>query len=352
LSKQHCCGLRLLPGELLMAELTPRDDVRKAASEILKRVDQLIRAGEIDHSIREIIHAKEIDPANVYVRAYEERLAFLKEEHEKNAEREKTKKEAERAAREKDEELRKRQEEERTKQEEERKKHLEEQNCLERERMQQQEQSPIPQEIPRVRESAPAGREPLADGTPEHVYMKAFKKAWSEGKITVQRALSLEQLGKELGITPERQLGLEKQLHAEPRAEHQPTTILIIDDDESMLSVFTSMLTEHGYEVIALTTSDDAYALLKKWKPGLILCDVNLETSTMGGFSFYEKIRKFEHLHQVPFIFLTGLSDEILIRTGKELGADDYLTKPISEQNLVAAIKGKIKRFRELKGTT
>jgi CheY-like chemotaxis protein len=109
------------------------------------------------------------------------------------------------------------------------------------------------------------------------------------------------------------------------------------------------MLADHGYEVTALTTSDEAYTLLKQWKPGLILCDVNLETSTMGGFSFYEKIRQLEHLQQVPFMFLTGLSDDVLIRTGKELGVDDYLTKPISEENLVAAIKGKLKRFGEMR---
>jgi CheY-like chemotaxis protein len=326
-----------------MTQLTPRDDVRKAASEILKRVDQLIRAGEIDHSIREIIHAKEIDPANVYVRAYEERLAYLKEEHEKNAEREKTRHETERVAREKDEALRQRQEEERKRQ-------IEEQHRLEQERRQEQERIPAPQATPRSQNVQPVERAPVVENTPEHVYIKAFKKAWSEGKVTAQRATSLEQLGKELGISAERQHQLEKDLYAEPRADSQPTTILIIDDDESLLSAFAGMLTGHGYEVVALTTSDEAYTLLKKWKPELIVCDVNLETSTMGGFSFYEKIRLLEHLRQVPFIFLTGLSDEVLIRTGKELGVDDYLTKPISEQNLVAAIKGKIKRFRELKG--
>lgn len=63
-----------------MTQLTPRDDVRKAASEILKRVDQLIKAGEIDHSIREIIRAKEIDPANVYVHAPQSRTGLTSHE--------------------------------------------------------------------------------------------------------------------------------------------------------------------------------------------------------------------------------------------------------------------------------
>ena len=339
-----------------MAQITPRDDVRKAASEILRRVDQLIKAGEIDHSIREIIRAKEIDPANVYVRAYEERLAFLKEEHEKNAERERTRKEAEQAARERDAELTKQQETERTKQlkaqkhlDDERRKQLKAQNHADDERRQQVDRAKTVQERTQDEEVKKAEPELLGGNPEENVYVKAFKKTWTSGNITPQRAIALEQLGKELGISHERQLQLEMRLHDESQHESQPShTILIIDDDEDMLQLFVRMLADHGYEVTALTTSDDAYTLLKKWKPGLILCDVNLETSTMGGFSFYERIRQLEHLRQVPFIFLTGLSDEVLIRTGKELGVDDYLTKPISEQNLVAAIKGKLKRFSEL----
>ncbi len=324
-----------------MPQLTPRDDVRKAASEILKRVDQLIKAGEIDHAIREIIHAKEIDPSNVYVHAYEERLAFLKEEHEKNAARETTRKEVQHAAQKRDDELRARTEE--VKQVEAKKVSENVQERLEPHIVVREETTV--REEQKLDESGIVGTSPQ-----ESIYVKAFRKMWSSAAITPQHAVALEQLGKELGISPERQLQLEHRLHQNPQPDSRPANILVIDDDEKMLSLIAQMLSYHGYEVTALQTSDEAYTLLKKWKPGLILCDVNLETSTMGGFSFYEKIRHFEHLKDVPFLFLTGLSDEILVRTGKELGVDDYLTKPISEQSLVATIKGKLKRFSELKG--
>jgi CheY-like chemotaxis protein len=325
-----------------MAQLTPRDDVRKAAGEILRRVDQLIKAGEIDHSIREIIRAKEIDPANVYIHAYEERLAYLKEEHEKNAEQEKTRKEAERAARERDEELRRRGEEEQKRQ-------SEEQKHMEDDHRRQEEVANVDRTLPRHEEGLRLEPGKQEDNPQESVYIKAFKKTWSVGNHTAQQAIALELLGKELGISPERQLQLETRLHEEIHEPLGPSSILVIDDDAEMLLVIARMLKNHGFDVTALTTSDEGYTLVKKWKPGLILCDVNLETSTMGGFSFYEKIRKLDHLREVPFIFLTGLSDEILIRTGKEMGVDDYLTKPISEQNLVATIKGKLKRFSHLR---
>ncbi len=330
---------------MLMPQLTARDDAKKATSEILRRVDQLIKAGEIDHSIREIINAKEIDPTNVYVRAYEERLAFLKEEHEKNAEKERTRKDAERAARERDGERRRQQEEEQ-------KRRIEEQKRVELERRQQIERANADRERAQIQATQRTELAQQKEDSRESIYIKAFKKAWSAGNITPHRTLELEQLGKELGISPERQLQLETRLHAEIHEKSAPDTILVIDDDEQMLTVIAGMLTNHGFEVTALPTSDEAYSLLKKWKPGLILCDVNLETSTMGGFSFYEKIRQYEHLCDIPFIFLTGLSDEVLIRTGKELGVDDYLTKPISEQNLVAIIKGKLKRFKDLRGNS
>lgn len=325
-----------------MTQLTPRDDVRKAASEILKRVDHLIRAGEIDNSMREIIRAKEIDPSNVYVRAYEERLSFLKEQHEKNVEQEKTRKEAERAARERDEE-RRRQQEEQTKR-------AEEQDRLALERKQALDRLAAERERSQGEEGKRTDVSPADGSTSETIYIKTLRNVWSGGSIVPQRAATLEQLGKDLGISPERQRQLEKEFRAEAREQPARDTILVIDDDDTMLSLIAQMLTFNGFQVTALTTSDEAYTLLKKWKPGLILCDVNLETSTMGGFSFYEKIRELDHLRDVPFVFLTGLSDEVIVRTGKELGADDYLTKPISEQNLVSTIKGKIKRFNNLKG--
>jgi PleD family two-component response regulator len=68
----------------------------------------------------------------------------------------------------------------------------------------------------------------------------------------------------------------------------------------------------------------------------------------MGGFAFYEKVQELKNLQCIPFIFLSGLTDEALVRAGKELGVDDYLMKPISEQTLISTINGKLKRFKQL----
>jgi CheY-like chemotaxis protein len=104
-----------------------------------------------------------------------------------------------------------------------------------------------------------------------------------------------------------------------------------------------------GYAVQAFNTSDEALIALQHDMPDLIVSDINLETSTIGGFSFYEKVRQLPHLSHVPFIFLSGMIDEGMIRYGKGLGADDYLTKPFSGEMLLDTIKGKLKRYKQLK---
>jgi CheY-like chemotaxis protein len=260
-----------------MTETSPLNDIKKMVSESLKRVDHLIKEGNIDQSIREIIQAKQLDPKNIYIYAYEERLEFLKEEHEKNIESEKTRREVEEAARKRDKEQ--------------------------------------------------------------------YKSL--EGKLSPQKEAQNTKL--EQQEIQEQSRPLQKTGDVSRPYEVKTSTILIIDDDEELLTLLTDSLISAQYEVVALTTSDEAYTLLEnKWIPNLILCDINLETSTMNGFAFYEKMRGIKQLDNVPFIFLTGLEDELLAWKGRELGVDDYLTKPISEKYLLAAIKGRLKRFNTI----
>ena len=390
-----------------MTELTPRDDIKKKVSEILKRVDHLIRAGEVDQAMREIIHAKETDPKNVYIFAYEERLTYLKEEHEKHRQQEQTRKAAEEAASRRDGEARLKAEEARRNHEAARRQEVV---------RQVQEPPPQPQASPPVRSveeleqelreleadvqrKEEEERRLLANATPtsgrmeqyqneltrawddgaltpleeerlkelrmelsitiqEHMRLskqvqfnacvKAFRQAASSGTITPERYSELSDIRKRFQIPPEDSERLEAEILSETRSGPQPATLVVIDDDSKLLNLVSDILREASYSVRTFSTSDDAYAYLKKNSPDMIISDINLETSTMGGFTFYEKVREMDHLQNVPFIFLSGLTDEVLIRTGKELGADDYLTKPFSDETLLATIKGKLKRFKRL----
>jgi len=180
-------------------------------------------------------------------------------------------------------------------------------------------------------------------------YSNAFRRAWSTGAISPESASSLAELRKKFKINIEEHEQIETKLLWELRSSSQKAQILIIDDDEKLLKLVSDTLQDVGYQTVIFTTSDEAFSFLQSHTPDMIVSDINLETSTMGGFTFYEKVREIERLHEIPFIFLSGLTDEVLVRTGKELGVDDYLTKPFSEENLIATIKGKLKRYRQLR---
>jgi PleD family two-component response regulator len=178
-------------------------------------------------------------------------------------------------------------------------------------------------------------------------YRNALLRQLSDNSTTFSTTKTLADLQRTFQISDEEHLHIQTQLMNTIQRK-QRDKVLVIDDDTRLLELLAASLEDSGFDVTALSTSDEAYALLRKFIPDLILCDINLETSTMGGFTFYEKIQELKNIQSIPFVFLTGLTDETLVRTGKELGVDDYLMKPISEQTLVSTLRGKLKRFRQL----
>jgi CheY-like chemotaxis protein len=123
-------------------------------------------------------------------------------------------------------------------------------------------------------------------------------------------------------------------------------SIVLVDDDELMLMALVELLEDNKYTTKSFTKSEDALEYLKGHKPDLVLCDVNLQNSSFGGFTLFEKMTKLGHLHNVPFVFMSGLVDEAIIRAGKELGADDYLTKPFEPDMLLSVVKGKLRKYK------
>jgi two-component SAPR family response regulator len=98
-------------------------------------------------------------------------------------------------------------------------------------------------------------------------------------------------------------------------------------------------------------TFDNAFDALDELKQGLrpdvIVSDINMPS--LDGFNFYQKVREISDMRVVPFLFLTALDDRGSLRKGMTLGADDYLTKPFTNSELVSAIKVRMKRIAELR---
>jgi CheY-like chemotaxis protein len=411
------------------------EEIRTEANIILKVVDQFIKAGHLDEANEHLEKARMLDPTNAYVYAFQERIAFLREEVAKKSAAASNRKAMEDAARAKIEAERKRAEEVRLKKEAEQAKKLEEwyQKKLEAERRHEEEllravtgdkaagseAPPAPSPAPAKTDYVPPPRKmpaPARQNVPApqivpppqntaatksgdqayDMYKRVLMLAWADGAVSPEEDSQLRDLRTTLRITAEEHAKLEQEAkeesyaHAftlvwtsgmsakersavvsELRLKYQISSeahsrieakvlaefgtpqnkqiVYIIDDDENALEMIVRVLESGGFVVHAFNTSDEALTRLKSEAPDMIISDINLETSTIGGFSFYEKVRQLQHLSRVPFIFLSGMTDEGLVRYGKSLGADDYLTKPFSGDMLIDTIKGKLKRYKQLK---
>ncbi len=114
------------------------------------------------------------------------------------------------------------------------------------------------------------------------------------------------------------------------------TKILVIEDQVEVRQNVEDILCLENYEVITAPDGEIGLALAKEHLPDLILCDVMMPKMT--GFEVLESLRQDAQLATIPFILLTAKVDHQAFRQGMELGADDYLTKPFSLDELLHAI--------------
>lgn len=119
------------------------------------------------------------------------------------------------------------------------------------------------------------------------------------------------------------------------------TTILVADDDPQLLRLITRNLQLEGYEVLAASDGQQALDMTEAHAPDLMLLDVMMPQ--MDGFTVAERVREFS---AVPIIIVTARGqDQDKIR-GLDAGADDYLTKPFSVDELLARVRAVLRRSR------
>lgn len=112
--------------------------------------------------------------------------------------------------------------------------------------------------------------------------------------------------------------------------------ILLVEDDESLLRLLAAILEQEGYQVVLANNGERALNKLRSWRPDLIICDIQMPV--MDGFALLKKVRGTPEWAELPFIFLSALDSSEKRQLGSELGADDYLAKPASRDQLLAAI--------------
>ena len=120
------------------------------------------------------------------------------------------------------------------------------------------------------------------------------------------------------------------------------TMILVIEDEAPIRDKIVTVLKYENYDVIDAANGREGVVLAQENRPDLIICDVLMPD--LNGYSALEALRKDPDTSVIPVIFLTAAASRAEMRKGMELGADDYITKPYTVVELLAAVRTRLER--------
>jgi DNA-binding NarL/FixJ family response regulator len=120
--------------------------------------------------------------------------------------------------------------------------------------------------------------------------------------------------------------------------------ILVIEDHPQMRRNVTTILTMEGYQAIAAENGRLGLAAAREHRPDMIICDVMMPE--LDGLGVLAAVRADESIANIPFILLTARGEKLDQRIGMNLGADDYLSKPVEHSELMAAVEARLIRRR------
>lgn len=315
--------------------------------QFLKQADKFLLKHDFDAAEKEVAKALELEPNNLYARAYRGRIDVLRKEFEVKRKRD--------------------EEQQRVK---------EKQAQLAQSSAAELTQTAAPEAIeeykkqlyrswsdgvatPQERASLERTRKRLSISEPLHTqleqeirlkcYVDAVRAAMEAGTISPLKVHALEELRKRFNVSVEEHLTVEGRMLWELQHKQHRATIMIIDDETDLVAVFRDSLSSHGYSVMTAQSPEEALQLLESNVPDLIISDIQFPGSQLDGFSIYKQVRTKRELVAVPFIFITGVADEWVRRQGLEIGADDFISKPFTMTTILSVIEGKLQRYEELK---
>lgn len=123
--------------------------------------------------------------------------------------------------------------------------------------------------------------------------------------------------------------------------------VLLIEDDTVLRENTSELLELSGYEVTTAPNGNAGVNIAKKVLPGIIVCDIMMPE--LDGYGVLEALSKDESTKHIPFIFLSAKTERKDVRKGMDLGADDYITKPFEEEELINAIESRLAKAAILK---
>lgn len=125
----------------------------------------------------------------------------------------------------------------------------------------------------------------------------------------------------------------------------EPKRVLVIEDEPEMRRNIVQLLKFEGFAATAAEDGETGLQRIREQRPDLVICDVMMPR--LDGHAVLQAVRSDPALRAIPFIFLTAKGAKSDQRGGMNLGADDYLTKPVENEDLVAAVKARLQRASE-----
>ena len=127
-------------------------------------------------------------------------------------------------------------------------------------------------------------------------------------------------------------------------------TILIVEDEEDILELVRYNLAKEGFDVVPVTTGEEALEQIEERSPHLVLLDLMLPG--IDGLEVCRTLKSNLKTKDIPIVMLTAKGEEADIVAGLELGADDYVTKPFSPRVLLARVRAVLRRKSEKRADT
>ncbi len=122
--------------------------------------------------------------------------------------------------------------------------------------------------------------------------------------------------------------------------------VLVIEDDLTLSQTLRNVLIVNGYDADIANSGAEGIQKAYEYSPDLILCDINM--TPIDGYQVYNILNDSSITNKIPFVFISGKSDLDDIRLGMELGVDDYIVKPFSNEELLKSIKVRLDKYEKL----
>lgn len=119
--------------------------------------------------------------------------------------------------------------------------------------------------------------------------------------------------------------------------------ILVIEDEKALRENISEIIAHYGFRVISTPTGEEGIRMALECIPDIIICDIMLPG--IDGFEVFARVKQIPQLPLTAFIFLTAKSTRLDTRIGMDMGADDYLTKPFTKEELINSIRARLEKL-------